>query len=107
MLVSQIQNPTGTNGLKNLKKNDLISLKSSRSGQSICCVDGMLWVTQQGDCGDRILNAGEKLCTNLPGLVIVQALNDSQLTVCDEKKDNAAVQFPWQPSKKVSQCTAS
>jgi hypothetical protein len=104
MLVSQISIQSGSAGTKSLGKNDMISVKSGRSGQVISCVNGSLWITQEGAAGDRILNAGEKLCTDLPGLVIVQALKDSQVILCKEKKDKAALQFPWQSSRNVCQC---
>ncbi|NNG00816.1 MAG: DUF2917 domain-containing protein [Desulfobacteraceae bacterium] len=100
MLVNHISSQLDTTSIKDLEKNELIRLKSRRSGQSIVCVKGMVWITQLGDSGDRILNAGEQFHTTLPGLLLLEALSDAQIKVCPERK--AGIELPWPHPKTVN-----
>ena len=38
------------------------------SGHRVCCLDGKVWITQQGDRRDVILNAGECFVLDRRGL---------------------------------------
>lgn len=48
-----------------------------RSGSEIRCLEGMLWITQEGDVRDYILKAGDSFRTDRKGKVVLQALNHS------------------------------
>lgn len=45
--------------IQTLNKNDVFRLKGSRAGQMISCLDGVIWITQQGDGFDWILSGDE------------------------------------------------
>ena len=48
-----------------------------RRGSEIRCLEGVLWITQDGDIKDHILSAGEKYTANRKGKVVLQALKKS------------------------------
>ena len=50
-------------------------------GKIISCLKGSVWVTQEKDLEDYILDAGESFMITVPGRVIVQALEDSVFSV--------------------------
>lgn len=60
----------------NLSQNAQRSLVVRR-GSEIRCLEGMLWITQEGDLRDYILKAGETFVTDRKGKVVLQALNHS------------------------------
>ena len=88
----------GTCRAKELKKGSVLRVKGNRFGQAIRCLDGMVWITQQGDSQDRFLNGGELYLSNLPSFILVSALNDSQVMVCQESKARSSRWSPqiWQ-----------
>ena len=88
----------GTCRAKELKKGSVLRVKGNRFGQTIRCLDGMVWITQQGDSEDRFLNGGELYLSNLPSFILVSALNDAQVMVCQERKERSNRWSPqiWQ-----------
>jgi Protein of unknown function (DUF2917) len=56
---------------------EIESLAGLQMGDSIICTNGVLWVTQEGDLEDYLLRKGEIFVSNSPGLVLVQAIDDS------------------------------
>ncbi len=48
-----------------------------RPGSEIRCLEGILWVTQEGDPRDYILEPGETFVTHRKGKVVLQALKHS------------------------------
>lgn len=61
----------------NLNKGALIDLQAPAHGLTIEVQSGNVWVTQAGDTIDHLLNVRESFFVNGPGLVVVQALQDS------------------------------
>lgn len=51
------------------------------TGQRVSCLMGQVWVTQQDDRRDVILQAGECFVLDRPGLALVFAFQDALLTV--------------------------
>ncbi len=47
----------------------------------IICRRGVVWITQKRDAVDYLLREGELFIVTLPGLVLVQALEPSSVTV--------------------------
>jgi hypothetical protein len=45
-------------------------------GETIACLQGRLWVTQEGDLNDYVIYPGESFWVTRPGTVVVQALED-------------------------------
>jgi len=61
-----------------LAKYQLWNLAGDRRGDRISCISGSLWVTQEGDLKDYVLNSGQNFWVARPGTVVVQALQNSQ-----------------------------
>lgn len=51
----------------------LLNLGRKAAGHVLRCISGTLWVTQEGDARDHVLNAGEEFVIETPGVVVVQA----------------------------------
>jgi hypothetical protein len=47
----------------------------------IVCCRGVVWITQERDVVDYVLQEGEIFIVTLPGLVLVQALEPASVTV--------------------------
>ena len=61
-----------------LAKYKLWSIEGDRRGDVISCLNGRLWITQEGDLKDYVLEAGKDFWVTRPGLVVVQALENAQ-----------------------------
>ena len=61
-----------------LAKHKMWSIEGDRRGDVISCLSGILWITQQGDMKDYVIEAGRNFWVTKPGTVVVQALDDSQ-----------------------------
>ena len=48
-------------------------------GRGLAVLDGMVWVTQDGDPRDIFVGSGESFTFDRPGLAIVQALEPTHL----------------------------
>lgn len=62
-----------------LPKHKMWTIDGDRRGDVISCVSGTLWITQQGDLKDYVVETGRNFWVTRPGSVVVQALDDSQL----------------------------
>ena len=54
-------------------------LKGKRRQQTLFCLLGSLWVTQECDIRDYVLEEGDAFIVTLPGLVLVRALTQARL----------------------------
>ena len=54
-------------------------LKGKRRQQTLFCLQGSMWITQEGDIRDYILEEGDAFLVTLPGLVLVRALTLARL----------------------------
>ena len=54
---------------------------SAGRGQQVLCLDGTLWLTQEGDPRDVVLEAGEQALIERDGLSVVSALSDSRFVL--------------------------
>jgi hypothetical protein len=61
-----------------LNKYRVWNIDGDRRGDVIHCSYGTLWITQEGDMKDYILDAGQDFWVTRSGTVIVQALDDSK-----------------------------
>ena len=59
------------------------ALKGRRRQQTVLCLEGSLWVTQEGDIRDYLLEDGDAFLVTRPGLVLVRALKPSRIGYCD------------------------
>ncbi|MFZ2096366.1 MAG: DUF2917 domain-containing protein [Anaerolineales bacterium] len=61
-----------------LDKHKLWNLEGDRRGDVISCLSGNLWITQEGDLKDYVLEAGQNFWVTRQGTVVVQALEKAQ-----------------------------
>ena len=54
-------------------------VKGKRRQQTMFCLQGNIWVTQEGDIRDYVLEEGDAFLVTLPGLVLVRALTAARL----------------------------
>ncbi|BBO70125.1 hypothetical protein DSCA_40550 [Desulfosarcina alkanivorans] len=54
-------------------------IKGRRRQQTLFCLRGSLWVTQECDIRDYVLEAGDAFLITLPGLVMVRAMRPARL----------------------------
>ena len=64
-----------------LLPNSVLSLTPNRPGMTLRCETGTLWLTQAGDHMDYFLKVGESFQPKGSGLLVVQALGESSLSV--------------------------
>ncbi len=62
-----------------LPKHKMWTLEGDRRGDVISCLNGTLWITQESDLKDYVIEAGRNFWVTKPGAVAVQALDDSLL----------------------------
>lgn len=101
MIVFKDPKPSGRKGTRALPKNGVYRLEGDRSYRMVRCLQGVLWITQEGDWRDRVLQVGEVYRTRLPGFVLVQALDPSRMEVIQEKKGMIRP-FPWLALRKFN-----
>jgi Protein of unknown function (DUF2917) len=61
-----------------LNKHGLWSMEGDRRSDVISCNKGTIWITQEGDMRDYILEPGQDFWVTRPGTVIVQSLENAQ-----------------------------
>ena len=49
--------------------------------RAILCMDGVIWITQDGDLRDHLISAGEMFLVSQAGEVLVQGLTDARLQI--------------------------
>ena len=54
-------------------------VKGKRRQQTLFCLQGSIWVTQECDIRDYVLEEGDAFLITLPGLVIVRALTPARI----------------------------
>jgi hypothetical protein len=54
-------------------------LKGKRRQQTLFCLQGSVWVTQECDIHDYVLEEGEAFVVTLPGLMLVRALTPARI----------------------------
>jgi len=74
---------TGTdNGVRHfveLRENAILSLNAAKLPPGIRCIDGLIWITQEGDDRDRVLHAGQVWRPSTQGKVVVTAMCDARM----------------------------
>jgi len=59
-------------------------------GRLVQCLGGRLWLTQEGERRDIVLEAGDEAPIEHDGLTILSALRDSRYVVLDARAPSAA-----------------
>ena len=65
-----------------LAKGRLLRIEPGR-GQRVECLSGCLWITQDHDTRDIVLNPGEGFTLDRPVAALLSALTDSRLMVLE------------------------
>lgn len=81
-----------------LHKTTVLPLEGDQRGTEIHCSQGILWVTQENDGQDYILNSGESFVVTRKGRVVIEAMTDAILNIkparllpIDAVKENALI----------------
>ena len=69
-----------------LVKNESHRMSGSHRWEVIACEEGRVWITQERDLHDYVINAGEAFLVTLPGKVALRALKDSVITISKSVK---------------------
>jgi hypothetical protein len=62
-----------------LTRGKLWRIAGDNCWRAVVCVEGVVWVTEEWDLQDYVLEAGQMFLITLPGKVIVQALVDARV----------------------------
>jgi len=54
-------------------------VKGKRGRQTLYCLEGTVWITQQGDLRDYLLKEGDVFVVSRPGLVMARAMTPASL----------------------------
>jgi hypothetical protein len=71
-----------------LAKYKIWSIGGDRRGDVIRCVSGILWITQEGDQKDYVIEAGRDFWVTKSGTVVVQALDNSKIKYSLNEMEN-------------------
>ncbi|MCU0921921.1 MAG: DUF2917 domain-containing protein [Burkholderiaceae bacterium] len=88
-------NPPVLGRATTLAKGTLQSIADAR-GVSVQCLQGAIWLTQQGDARDIVLEAGEQATIERNGTSIVFALGDAHFMLWDGRATTDAMPRPRQ-----------
>lgn len=58
-------------------------------GHEVCCSDGKVWITQEGEMRDVFLRASECFVLNRSGLAIISLLGTTELQLRDTRSTNS------------------
>ncbi len=64
-----------------LTDGDLFKMDGDNRRTSISCLEGRLWVTQQGDSNDYLLLAGQSMMIGRSGSVLIQGQPDARFAL--------------------------
>ena len=73
-----------------LKSRQVLKVRGG-SGHTIICHSGAVWVTQDRDRRDIVLGAGESFALDRNGLALVQALEQSAISIAPAAVSDRAV----------------
>jgi len=71
-----------------LRPRDTLTLDAAR-GALVRCLDGLVWITQDGDRADHIVAAGDSFRVDRDGPVIVQATRPARVAIESPRTDES------------------
>ena len=77
-----------------LKQRDTLTLEAAR-GALVRCLEGLVWITQDGDRADHIVSAGDTFRVDRDGSVIVQATRPARVAI-ESPRETASARW-WTP----------
>jgi hypothetical protein len=69
-----------------LKPRDTLTLEAAR-GALVRCLEGLVWITQDGDRADHVVSAGDSFRVDRDGSVIVQATRAARVAIESPRED--------------------
>lgn len=66
------------------------SRRLRKGGLRLTCCEGRLWLTREGDARDTVLEAGDSVRLDGPGLVVVQALRPARFSASEDARAEPA-----------------
>lgn len=70
---------TGVRHFVELRENAILALNACKLPPAIRCVNGLVWITQEGDIRDRVLHAGNVWHPSAHGKVTVTAMSPARV----------------------------
>lgn len=67
-----------------LPARSLLRMQGNCRGVRVLCRSGICWITQEGDSKDYLLERNQNFAINQDGVVVVQALADTEILVSPE-----------------------
>jgi len=64
-----------------LPRNETVAIEGSPRGLVLCCREGIVWLTQEGDDRDRFLKPGEMFCFAHGGKAVLEGHRDALITI--------------------------
>jgi Protein of unknown function (DUF2917) len=95
-----VSNPAATR----LAHRSILDLRD-RKGDRVECLDGSVWITQDGDPRDVVLDAGESFTLDRPGTALVYALADARVVV--QRPAGPALRARAEPGRRLYDLTAA
>lgn len=77
-----------------LPRDGMIALRDAQ-GTRVACLSGALWVTEDHERGDTILEAGQNFTLRRPGLTLVMALQPASLQLKERREALGARLARW------------
>lgn len=70
---------TGVRHFVELRENAILALNAEKLPPALRCVQGLIWITQEGDTRDRVLHVGQVWYPAIRGKVVVTAMSDARV----------------------------
>ncbi|AJE02675.1 DUF2917 domain-containing protein [Geobacter pickeringii] len=64
-----------------LPKNETVRIEGDPRGLVLCCREGIVWLTQEGDDRDRFLKPGEMFGFTQGGAAVIEGYRDALVTI--------------------------
>jgi quercetin dioxygenase-like cupin family protein len=64
-----------------MNANKILKTHINRNRKTITCLQGKIWVTQEGDLADHVLSAGDEMVTRKDGVVLIQAMGNAAIKI--------------------------
>lgn len=86
MKINQFEKTQTHWDVKDIHKRKIFTVKGGKEGKEIICLGGTIWITQEGDGLDRILTSGDIYQSRIPGDIVIEGLDHSQVRISPLQK---------------------
>ncbi len=69
---------------------EVLTLEGDRPGYRIICRKGRLWITQENDAADYVLEQDEEFVVSKSGAVVIQGVQKSKVLIRPPEVENVA-----------------